>query len=126
MTDRQILEPTAEHPITVEPASGTVRVRIGDRIIAESADALELREAGYPPVYYLPLEAADPSVLTASSHSSYCPYKGEASYYSIEADGTTLSDKVWYYAEPYEAVAPIAGHIAFYPDAVDIDVTETP
>lgn len=123
MSERRILQPGTDHPITVEPAGGTVRVTLHDHVIAESSDALVLKEANYPPVYYLPPDSADQSALIASAHTTHCPYKGDASYYGIDSGGTELADKVWCYRTPYPAVASIADHLAFYPDAVDIEFT---
>lgn len=124
MSERQVLLPNAEHPITVEPAPEHVRVSVGNQVIAETDAALVLREASYPPVYYVPRADLDPELLTRSGHQTYCPYKGEASYHGIAVpDGSELADKVWYYDEPYPAVAEIAGHVAFYPDAVTIETT---
>lgn len=98
MSERQVLLPTEDHPITVEPAAEHVRVRVGDRVIAETDAALILREASYPPVYYIPRNDLDADVFTPSTHQTYCPYKGEAGYHGIVgADGATLADKVWFY-----------------------------
>ena len=122
MSERQVLLPTEEHPITVEPAAEHVRVRVGDRVIADTDTALVLREASYPPVYYIPRHDLDADVFTPSTHQTYCPYKGEAGYHGlVGADGATLADKVWFYDQPYPAVAEIAGHVAFYPDAVTFE-----
>ncbi|HET7682300.1 MAG TPA: DUF427 domain-containing protein [Marmoricola sp.] len=114
------LEPGRLHPITVEPAEGRVTVRYGDRQIAATDRALVLREASYPPVYYVPLDEVDPAVLEPSTHTSYCPYKGDASYYSLHDGDRRAADAVWTYRTPYDAVAGIAGHVAFYPEHVEI------
>ena len=121
MSDKPVLVPGLDHPITVEPAAGRVRVSFGNRVIADTDDALVLSEAGYPPVVYLPLDAVDPEVLTPSTHQTYCPYKGDASYYSLRDGDRIATDAVWCYLEPYDAVAPIAGHVAFYPQHVTIE-----
>ena len=114
--------PGPDHPITIAPSSARVAVSVGDHVIADTTHALELREAGYPPVHYVPLADVDASVLIASDTTSYCPYKGEASYYSIRGADGVVSDAIWYYPAPYDAVSQIAGHVAFYPDRVQIDV----
>lgn len=120
---RPRLVPTADHPIAVEQTQGTVTVRVGDREVARTTSALTLREASYPPVQYVPLADVDPAVLRDSSTTTYCPYKGEASYYSVQAaDGGVLEDLIWTYREPYPAVAEIEGHVAFYPDRAVVDV----
>jgi uncharacterized protein (DUF427 family) len=113
--------PGPDHPISVEPHSARVRVSVGDHIIADTTKALALREAGYPPVLYLPLGDLDQSTLVASETSTYCPYKGTASYYSLRTENAEVADAIWYYPEPYAAVSEIDGHVAFYPDRVQID-----
>ncbi len=120
MSEKPVLVPGPDHPITITPATTEVSVRFGDRLIASTDRALVLREASYPPVYYLPLEDVEPDVLEATAHETYCPYKGDASYYSL-ADGDALAENaVWTYVTPFDAVSPIAGHVAFYPDRVTI------
>jgi uncharacterized protein (DUF427 family) len=120
MTEKQVLVPGPDHPITVVPADTTVEVRFGDRLIAKTDRALVLREASYPPVYYLPLDDVDAEVLEPSSHETYCPFKGDASYYSLRDGDTVSTDAVWTYLTPYDAVSAIANHVAFYRDRVDI------
>jgi uncharacterized protein (DUF427 family) len=123
MTDKQILIPSPDHPITVEPTAGRVTVTAGGRTIADSTRSLTLQEASYPAVQYLPLGDVDPAVLEASDNASYCPFKGDASYYSLRLGDEVLTDAVWTYADPHDAVAQIAGHVAFYPNKVDVEVT---
>lgn len=118
-TTREPKIPGPEHPITIEPTGTRVVARVGAQIVADTTRALTLREASYPPVQYIPLEDVDQTLLTASATQTYCPYKGDASYYNITADGGR-PDAVWSYREPYDAVASIAGHVAFYTDQVDI------
>ena len=97
-------------------------MRFGGRIIAKTDDALVLQESTYPPVHYLPLDAVDADVLEPSDHATYCPFKGDASYYSL-TDGEHRSENaVWSYVAPYDAVAEIAGRVAFYPDRVELTV----
>lgn len=122
MSERPVLTPGPNHPITVEPASARARVYVGERLIAETDSALILREADYPPVPYLPLDAIDPAVLEASDHHTYCPYKGEASYYSLRTERGVAADAVWTYPAPYEAVSEIAGHVAFYPQHAQVEL----
>ena len=97
-------------------------VRVGDQVVADSTRALTLQESNYPPVQYVPLSDVDPSALQRTDSSTYCPYKGDASYYSLRVNGSELTDAVWTYETPYPAVAEIAGHVAFYPDKVQLDV----
>ncbi len=122
MSPREAKQPTAEHPITIEPTAGRVRVRVNGEVVADTRSALGLREATYPVVHYIPLADVDPQVLTRTGTQTYCPYKGEAGYYSVTAAGTTVDDAIWTYEDPYPAVAAIAGHVAFYPDKADISV----
>jgi uncharacterized protein (DUF427 family) len=120
MTEKQVLVPGPDHPITITPADTTVEVRFGGRLIVKSDHALLLREASYPPVYYLPLDDVDPEVLEQSTHQTYCPFKGDASYYSLRDRDSLAADAAWTYVTPYDAVSAIANHVAFYPDQVDI------
>ena len=126
MTDtRTRIEPGPDHPITVEPFSSHVVVRSGSAVIAETDRALELREAAYPPVLYIPLVDVDSRHVRPSELHTWCPYKGEASYYDIvggDGDGTDLEAAVWYYGDPFPAVAGIKGHVAFYADRVEVTV----
>jgi uncharacterized protein (DUF427 family) len=108
-----------DHPIAISPVEGKVRVTAGGRIVAESTRALRLEENGYPPVYYLPRKDADMSLLVPTEHYTYCPYKGDCTYYSIPLGGTKSENAVWTYEAPYEAVAGIREYLAFYPGRVD-------
>jgi uncharacterized protein (DUF427 family) len=116
---KEIRIPGPDHPITISPAEGTVRVTVAGRIVAESTRALRLEENGYPPVYYLPRDDADASLLLRTTHSTYCPYKGDCTYYSIPSGGTKSENAVWTYENPYEAVASIQEYLGFYPTRVD-------
>ena len=120
MTEKQVLVPGPDHPITVTPADRTVTVSLDGRPIATTDRALVLQEASYPPVYYLPLEDVAADALQASSHETYCPFKGEASYYSLVDGDTVVDDAVWTYVTPHDAVSEIANHVAFYPQHVEI------
>jgi uncharacterized protein (DUF427 family) len=116
--------PGPDHPITVEPTSARVVVRVGGRILADTDKALTLREASYPAVQYVPLAEIDRDAIRHTETHTCCPYKGEASYYTIATADGELTDAIWSYAEPYHAVADIARHAAFYPDRVEITVGE--
>jgi uncharacterized protein (DUF427 family) len=111
--------PGPDHPISIELSHSRVVVSVAKIEIANSRDALLLREASYPPVLYIPRKDADMSRLERSDHLTYCPYKGDCSYYSIALGGSTSIDAVWTYERPYAAVAEIQGHLAFYRDRVD-------
>lgn len=124
MTDRSMLIPNDEHPIAIAPTDARVRVRAGETVVADTDAALTLQEARYPTVQYIPRADAAMAQLRRSDHSSYCPYKGEASYYDVPALGEAGRNAVWTYETPYPAVAGIAGHLAFYPDRVAVELLE--
>ena len=112
-------EPGPDHPITIEPTPGRVTVRLNGQVIAATSRALTLREASYPPVQYIPREDAAMALLQPTAHCTHCPYKGDAAYYTIAADGRTAANAIWTYEQPFPAVAAIKGHLAFYPNRVD-------
>lgn len=114
--------PGPDHPITIEPYRGTVRVRSGSAEIARSGRALTMREASYPAVYYIPRDDVRLDVFKRSATVTHCPYKGDAAHYSLSEDGTGVENAAWSYEEPYEAVAAISGHLAFYAGKVEIVV----
>jgi uncharacterized protein (DUF427 family) len=116
---RTVRIPGPDHPITIEPSTRRVVVKVAGRIIADTRNALVLKEASYPAALYIPREDADMTSLERSDHATYCPYKGECSYYSIPVGGDRTVNAVWTYEHPYDAVSPIKDHLAFYPDRVD-------
>jgi len=118
--NREPLIPGTEHPITIEHSEVHVVVRAGELVVADTTKPLILREAGYLPVYYVPLADVDQTLLRPSSTTTYCPYKGDASYFSVAGPDREIEDAVWTYAEPYPVVGAIAGHVAFYPDRVQL------
>jgi uncharacterized protein (DUF427 family) len=123
MSSRPVLEPTAEHPITIDPTGKHVVVRVNGDIVADTYRALQLQESTYAAVQYVPFEDVVQDRLTRTDTSTYCPYKGEAAYYSVTtAAGDTVDDVIWFYDQPYPAVAAIAGHVAFYPDKAEVTV----
>ncbi len=111
--------PGPDHPITIEPNPNRVVVMLAGRAIADSQDALTLREASYPPVQYIPRKDVEMAQLMRTDHTTHCPYKGDAAYYSIPAGGVRSANAVWTYETPHPAVSAIAEHLAFYPDRVD-------
>ena len=113
--------PGPEHPITVAPNPKRVVVTVDGRVLADTRAALTLREASYPAVQYIPRGDVDLTQLSRTEHATYCPYKGDCSYYSIAAAGERGRNAVWTYETPYDAVAPIREHLAFYPDRVVIE-----
>jgi uncharacterized protein (DUF427 family) len=120
MSSRPIRIPGPDHPITIEPNPGRVVVKLGDKVVADSRNTLTLREASYPPVHYIPRADIDMALLEPSPHQTYCPYKGDAAYFSVRGGDARLANAVWSYENPYDAVTAIAGHLAFYPDRFTI------
>jgi uncharacterized protein (DUF427 family) len=119
MADKPIKIPGPNHPISIDANSSRVVVKVGGKVIADTRNALTLREASYPAVQYIPRRDVDMTALTRSEHTTYCPYKGDASYYSIPAGGNRSLNAVWSYETPFEATAQIKDYVAFYPDRVD-------
>ena len=111
--------PGLDHPITIERNTHRVVVKVAGRVVADTREALTLREASYPAVQYVPRKDVDMTLLERTDHVTYCPYKGDCAYYSIPAGGERSINAVWTYEEPYVAVAAIKDHVAFYPDRVD-------
>jgi uncharacterized protein (DUF427 family) len=119
MSAKPVKVPGPDHPITVEHNPARVVVTLGGKVVADTKDALTLREASYPAVQYIPRKDVDMSLLTRSDHSTYCPYKGDASYFSIPSGGERSVNAIWTYENPYDAVASIREYLAFYPNRVD-------
>jgi uncharacterized protein (DUF427 family) len=118
--------PGPDHPISIEPSPAHVVVRVAGKVIVNTRSALILQEASYPPVLYLPRSDADLSLLQRTDHATYCPYKGDCSYYSIPSGGAKSANAVWTYEEPYAAVEAIKGYLAFYRDRIDsMEITES-
>lgn len=111
--------PNADHPITIEPNPRRVRVLFNGKVVADTRRALTLAESTYPRVQYIPRADADMSLFEATDHHTHCPFKGDASYFSLQVEGKSAANAVWSYAEPYPAVAEIKEHLAFYPNRVD-------
>jgi uncharacterized protein (DUF427 family) len=119
MADKPIKIPGPDHPISIHANPSRAVVTVGGKVIADTRAALTLREASYPPVQYIPRRDVNMAELTRSEHTTYCPYKGDASYYSIPAGGDRSKNAVWTYETPFEAMAQIKDYVAFYPDCVD-------
>jgi uncharacterized protein (DUF427 family) len=111
--------PGPDHPITIAANPHRIRIMLGGRVVADSGAALTLSEASYPAVQYIPRQDVDMALLERSTHTTYCPYKGECHYYSIPSGGDRSANAAWTYETPYEAVSAIRDHLAFYPDRVD-------
>jgi uncharacterized protein (DUF427 family) len=125
MKTKQIKLPSPDHPIFMQRNPARVVVSAAGRVIADTGNALTLREADYPAVQYIPPEDVDFSQLERTDHATYCPYKGDCSYYSVPAGGKKSVNAVWSYEDPFPAVEQIKGHVAFYPDRVD-EIAEQP
>jgi uncharacterized protein (DUF427 family) len=119
MAEKPVLEPGPDHPITITPHPARIVVTVAGQVVADSSRALTLQESTYPAVQYIPIEDVDRSLLERTETSTYCPYKGDASYYSIPVGGERSVDAIWVYEAPRDAVKEIKDHVAFYPDRVD-------
>jgi uncharacterized protein (DUF427 family) len=111
--------PGPDHPITIQSNPQRVTVKFAGRTIADSTHALTLREATLPAVQYIPRADVDMSALVRTSHSTHCPYKGDASYYSLRLRDQAVENAVWTYESPFDAVHTIKDHLAFYPNRVE-------
>ena len=111
--------PGPDHPIKIERNTARVRVIFAGQVIADTTRALTLKEASYPPVQYIPRDDVKMDLLKPTSHTSHCPYKGDANYFSVKVDGRVTENAVWSYEQPFPAMAEIAGHLAYYPSRVD-------
>jgi uncharacterized protein (DUF427 family) len=119
VADKPVLLPGPDHPITLEPTAARVVVTLAGRTVADSVSALTLWEASYDGVQYIPRADVDMSLLERTDNTTYCPYKGDASYFSVRVGDTLAENAIWTYETPYDAVSPIKDHVAFYPDRVD-------
>ena len=116
---KPIKVPGPDHPISIARNPNRVVVTVAGRVVADTRDALILREAAYPPVQYVPRKDVNMALLERTDHATYCPYKGDCSYFSIPLGGDRSANAVWTYEAPYAAVMLIKDHLAFYPDRVD-------
>ena len=125
MTAKPVKIPGPDHPISIARNPKRVVVTVAGKVIADTREALTLREAAYPGVQYIPRKDVDMALLIPTDHVTYCPYKGDCSYYSIPAGGERAVNAVWTYEDAFPAVADIEDYLAFYPDRVD-SITEQP
>jgi uncharacterized protein (DUF427 family) len=119
MTEKAKKIPGPDHPITVEPNPNIVRVTFNGQVVADTMRALTLRESTYKPVFYIPREDVRMALLQRTDHVTHCPYKGDASYYTLRVGERMAGNAAWSYEQPHPAVAAIAGRLAFYPHRVD-------
>lgn len=120
MTERTVKIPGPDHPIAIAPNPKRITVTVDGYVVADTRAALTLKEASYPGVHYIPREDVDMHLLERTAHATYCPYKGDCSYYSIPAGGERSVNAVWTYEAPYDAVSQIKDYVAFYPDRVGV------
>jgi uncharacterized protein (DUF427 family) len=119
MSDKQVLVPGPDHPITVQKNPDRVVVKVAGQVVADTREALSLQEANYPAVQYIPRKDVDLTQLERTDNETYCPYKGDASYFSVIPGGEKTVNAVWTYENPYAPVAEIKDYLAFYADRVD-------
>jgi uncharacterized protein (DUF427 family) len=119
MTERTPKIPGPDHPISIAADAQHIVVSVAGRVIADTHGALALREASYPVVHYIPRADVKMELLEKTQHKTYCPYKGECSYYSIPSGGQKSANAIWSYEDPYAAVGEIRGFLAFYRERVD-------
>ena len=117
---RAVKVPGPDHPITLRTNAKRVVVKIGNQVLADTTQALTLKEANYAEVQYIPRRDVDMSLLTRSTHITYCPYKGDCNYFSLDSAHPQADNAVWTYEQPFAFVADIKDHLAFYPDRVEI------
>ena len=113
--------PGPDHPITIAANPKRIRASLDGVVIADSTNALTLKEANYPAVNYVPRKDANMELLARTERVTHCPYKGDANYFSIVADGKRVDNAIWTYETPFPAMMEISGHLAFYPDKVKIE-----
>src|SRR6185503_6455760 len=116
MNRKPIKIPGPDHPIAITPARERITVTVAGRNVADTQEALTLKEAADPPVHYIPRKDVDMSQRKRTSHQTYCPYKGECAYYNIPIGGQRSVNAAWTYEAPYAAVLEIREYLAFYPD----------
>ena len=111
--------PDQTHPIAIEQSHSRIIISVAGRVLADTREALTLREASYPAVRYIPRKDVNMALLTRTDHATYCPYKGDCAYFSIPLGGERSINSVWTYEMPYPAVSVIKDYLAFYPDRVE-------
>lgn len=112
--------PGSDHPIEIAPNPNRIKISLAGRVVADTRRALTLREAGYAPVEYIPRADVDMALLKRSEHATYCPYKGDCTYFDIPLAAAPGKNAVWTYENPYDAVRSIKDYLAFYPDRVEV------
>ena len=111
--------PGHAHAITIEKNPNRISVTFNGTIVADTKQALILKEGPLPPVNYIPREDVQMSCLERTDHSTHCPFKGDASYFSVSVNGKTAENAVWTYEAPIDSVARIKDYVVFYPEKMD-------
>jgi uncharacterized protein (DUF427 family) len=119
MNSKSIKLPGPDHPIIITPTKDRVTAIVDGKRIADTRESLTLKEAAYPPVQYIPRKDVDMTQLQRTAHRTYCPYKGECTYFSIPVGGERSVNAAWSYEAPYAAVSAIREYLAFYPERID-------
>ncbi|MDA0674899.1 MAG: DUF427 domain-containing protein [Proteobacteria bacterium] len=119
MTAKPVKIPGPDHPIVLQANPARIVVTVAGKVLADTKEAVTMREATYPPVHYIPRKDVDMTLLSRTDHTTYCPFKGDAAYYSIPVGGKRSVNAVWTYEQPHAAVNDIKDHVAFYLDRVD-------
>ena len=108
------------HVLAITPHPGRVVVFFAGRAVVDTTQALDLAEGAMRPVLYVPRQDADMSAFVRTARHTHCPFKGDASYFTLKVEGREAQNAVWTYETPLPGAAAIAGHLAFYPDQVEI------
>ena len=110
------------HTVTPHPSTVHITVRFAGEVIAETRRPLRVEETGYKPVFYIPREDARMELMEPTARSTHCPFKGDASYFTIKAGGKDAQNAVWSYESPKESVGEIKDYLAFYADQVEMEI----
>lgn len=111
-----------QYSVDIEAKDVRLRVLAGATVIADTTRAVAVTETKHQPVWYLPLADVDASIITATETSTFCPFKGHASYWTIATADGDLDDAMWSYREPFDECLPLTDYVAFYTDRVDLEI----
>ncbi len=111
--------PGHAHAITIEKNPNRITVTFNGTVLADTQSALVLKEGPLPPANYIPREDVQMAYLQRTDHSTHCPFKGDASYFSVSVNGKTAENAVWTYEAPIDSVAQIKDYVVFYPEKMD-------
>lgn len=113
---------TAGHTVTTEPGDVHVEVVVGGEVVATTDRPVLLEETGLPTRYYVPKDDVRMDLFRAIDLTTVCPFKGTASYWTLDLDGTAYDGIAWSYETPIEAAAGITGHLCFFDDRAEVTV----